>query len=209
MILELLIGPTELERSFTIESDPGRSLLDILETLRSTRDSSLRYRHSCHHGSCGTCGALVDGVPKLLCVTRAGDLTPGFHRIEALSHMTLIGDLAVYPGPLFDTLPDTGYLRREKESERLEDCIECGICAEACPVTAPFKGPAALAAMESEISSRPGRTADMLALAGAADGTAACERKFECSRVCPRGVAPGKRITSLIKRLAPPLPRTE
>jgi len=30
---------------------------------------------------------------------------------------------------------------------------------------------------------------------------AACEKKFECSRVCPRGVAPGRKIEMLRKEL--------
>jgi succinate dehydrogenase / fumarate reductase iron-sulfur subunit len=195
-------GPEGSSVLATVRMNPERSLLDALETLRVKGTRPLLYRHSCHHGSCGTCGALVDGKPKLLCVTKLSELGEGVHRIEALPGATIIGDIAVHPGKFLSGLPDTGYLRIEEGGcERLEDCIECGICAAACPVKKDFIGPAALAAVESELVRHSGDPEEMLAIAGRPTGTAACEKKFECSKACPRGVAPGRKIESLRRRL--------
>jgi succinate dehydrogenase / fumarate reductase iron-sulfur subunit len=48
------IDPARFQE-FTLDVDPDSSVLDALETIRLQQDSSLMYRHSCHHSSCGTC----------------------------------------------------------------------------------------------------------------------------------------------------------
>jgi succinate dehydrogenase/fumarate reductase iron-sulfur protein len=198
---------------YEVEAGQG-TLLDALESLRGRGHADLRYRHSCHHGSCGTCGALVDGEERLMCLTRLSELGPGPVTVESLRKMTALGDIAVDPSPLFSEMPEgAGYLRASEVAHRapapglsppsrMEDCIECGICVSACPVTSPFSGPAALAAADRDLEERPGREAASLAFAGGPRGAAACERRFACSRACPQKVAPGRRIESLRRRLA-------
>ncbi len=198
---------------FEVEISETTTVLDALETLRATTRKDLRYRHSCHHGSCGTCGALINGAPALMCLTRMAPLADVPVRIEPLGTMQVIGDVAVHPGNFFDAMPDTGYVRKSNVThdapkpegspwERFEACIECGICVSACPVTAPFDGPAALAAADREREERPAQTEAMLDFAAKPRGVQACERRFACSRACPQGVAPGRRIENLRKTLA-------
>jgi succinate dehydrogenase/fumarate reductase iron-sulfur protein len=214
--LRIARGPLWLEAE--VEVQPGLSLLDALETLRAGPggDPSLLYRHSCHHGSCGTCGALVDGAERLMCLTSLESLLPGPVTIEPLRKAQRIGDLAVLPSALFASLPEgSGYLRssevahravgpRSGPPERLEDCIECGLCLSACPVPEdrPFAGPAALAAADRDREERPAREPEALAFAARPEGVAACDRRFACSRACPQGVAPGRRIEALRRSLA-------
>ena len=203
MTCEIIIKSGGRERAFSVEADPSRTVLDLLETLRCGREPGLLYRHSCHHGSCGTCGATVNGKPRLMCLTALGDLGTNRITLEPLAKETLIGDVAVWPGPLFEALPDTDYLRdsdNDPGARRMEACIECGICVAACPVAKPFVGPAALAAAAGEMRKHPESEVAMGAIADAPDGAAACERAFECSRSCPQGVAPGRRITELLAR---------
>lgn len=194
----------------SLELDDSRTILDAMELIRSGSEPRLSYRHSCHHGSCGTCGALVNGKPVLMCLTRIDSLGGEEILVEPLSKMLVLDGIAVHPGPLFERLPETDYLRYDElpgstipkaGSSILEKCIECGICVEACPVQKPFIGPASLASIETELQKHPSMTPQMLELAGSADGASACERAFECSRACPQGVAPGKKITALLKRL--------
>ena len=138
-------------RDYSVSDHGLRTLLDALEMIRSSKDRSLLYRHSCHHGSCGTCGALVNGTPRLVCLTTLRELPGDPVVLEPLPHVLHIGDLAVHPGSLFRDIPvDAPHKRSEGVSgsyERLEDCIECGLCVAACPVEEPFIGPAALAAI--------------------------------------------------------------
>jgi succinate dehydrogenase / fumarate reductase iron-sulfur subunit len=191
-----------------LETGDSRTLLDVLESAKINaadgkpqEDMHIAYRHSCHHGSCGTCGALVDGKPRLLCLTKLSELGPGSHTIEPLASTTWIADIAVEPRQFFLKHPETDYLIRNADGQRLEDCIECGLCLSACPVEKPFAGPAALAALDIEMAKHEERREGLVLEAGKPDGAKACERSFECSKVCPRGVAPGRRITNLLKRL--------
>jgi succinate dehydrogenase / fumarate reductase iron-sulfur subunit len=80
---------------------------------------------------------------------------------------------------------------------RFENCIECGACVSACPVEAPFIGPAALAALNRERRKHPDREQAVRSRAAAADGAMVCERALECSRVCPTGVYPARHIAEL------------
>lgn len=202
---------------YAVEAAEGRTLLDALEIIRGSGEAALRYRHSCHHGSCGTCGALVDGVERLMCLTQLSELGPGPVTVESLRKMAAVGDVAVDPSPVFAEMPEgTLYLRSSEVAHRaespdgsprmrMENCIECGLCVSACPVTAPFSGPAALAAADRDREERPAREADALAFAAGRRGVAACERRFACSRACPQAVHPGRRIESLRRSLDQPL----
>jgi succinate dehydrogenase / fumarate reductase iron-sulfur subunit len=199
-------------QDFELEVEPELTVLDALELIRVERDAGLRYRHSCHHASCGTCGCQVNGVARLACVTRLGDLGGEVVTLEPLVGFRVEGDLVVDPGPLFRGLPDRWTVlrgsegRRPEPRTRLEDCIECGCCVSACPVAGhdrPYVGPAALAAMQREIekSKTPEDAAALLDLAGGPRGERLCERAIDCSRVCPSGVAPARRIADLRRRL--------
>lgn len=50
--------------------DDQTTVLDAIERIRTDQEPDLLYRHSCHHGSCGTCAVMVNGRPKLMCLTR-------------------------------------------------------------------------------------------------------------------------------------------
>lgn len=200
--------------AFSVPERPWMSLVDALEYIQFNLDSTLLFRHSCHHGSCGTCGLLVNGERLLACTTLVASLGEGPHRIDPLRVMDPIGDVAVDPTPLFDDIPpgltytrpgDTNRdatLPQEVEGwQRFEDCIECGLCESGCPVVAKsaFRGPAALAAIHREIEKDPDRTDELLVEATRADGAALCERRIICSAVCPQGVAPARRIAQIVR----------
>ena len=224
MEITVVIKNDRGESRHSLSIEPFRTVLDVLETIKALGKPDLIYRHSCHHGSCGTCGALLNGKPRLMCLARIGDFEGGEIIVEPLKKMMQLEGVAVWPGSFFDTLPETDYLRTagdenavrplrtadsafrerpdmEKQPMRLEDCIECGLCVAACPVDRGFVGPAALAAAEIELGKNPDRRAEMLTFAARPEGAPGCERFFECSRVCPRDVSPGRRITGLLKLL--------
>ncbi len=214
-------GTARVER-FDVEYGERTTLLDALETIRTGAEPDLAYRHSCHHGSCGTCAVRVDGKEVLACMTPLASLEGAAPLVEPLAAFELIADLAVDPGRLFRSQPEdatqvrAAEVREDTKEEppetgrrvRFEDCIECGSCVSACPVAAsgdaPFVGPAALAAADRERSNRPERSFEMLAFAARPDGVAACERHFDCSRVCPRAVYPGKHIEVLRREIGKP-----
>lgn len=125
--------------SFRMEAMPERTVLDLLESLRAGGARVPAYRHSCHHGSCGTCGAVIAGLPSLMCLTRAADLAaprprlPGgpavepecdadgrvIVTLEPLARMTVISGIAVMPGPVFAGIPaDASYLSHVDDDAR-------------------------------------------------------------------------------------------
>ncbi|MFP4377509.1 MAG: succinate dehydrogenase/fumarate reductase iron-sulfur subunit [Spirochaetales bacterium] len=200
--------------SFVVKPSSRTTVLDALEKLRTEQDHSLMYRHSCHHGSCGTCGMIVNGERKLACITHVNEAVDdsGEVQLDPLSPFEVVGDLAVNPESLYADFPaDSTYLRESEANPeakppeeiegftRFENCVECGICVSVCPVTQAFKGPAALAAYNRELEKRPERAKELLPEVAGPDGVYGCDRALNCSQACPLGVYPAKHI-ALLKR---------
>jgi succinate dehydrogenase / fumarate reductase, iron-sulfur subunit len=206
---------------FRVPVGPRTTVLDALLAVRRHQDPSLTIRHSCLHGSCGTCGMRVNGREALACVTRIEELGDPVV-VEPLAGAVVAGDLVVDMEHVYRRLEPVGRpLVRASERagekdgdaatapvledlERFEDCIECGLCLSACPVAGDprFLGPAALAAA-GRVLDEP-RDADPRAVLGLVDdahGAWRCHAAFECSAVCPAGVDPGGAIMRLRGRL--------
>jgi len=122
-----------------IQTDPNATVLDVLERLRAAGKPVPAYRHSCHHGSCGTCGAIVNGIESLMCLVRIADLAAPRPRLtggppldperdadgniiitlEPLAGMTVIAGIAVVPGRVFAGIPaGTSYLASVEDAGR-------------------------------------------------------------------------------------------
>ena len=199
---------------FTLEVRPHESVLDALERIRRALDPALIYRHSCHHGSCGTCACLVNGKERLACTTNVHALGTEKLTVEPLRKTARVGDIAVDLSAFFRELPPAWSYLRESEwnpgsglpagiamHTRFESCIECGICVSACPVPEGFMGPAALAFLNRELAKEPEKRGELLEHAAGERGVGSCVRALECSRACPAGVYPGRRIADLRREL--------
>jgi fumarate reductase iron-sulfur subunit len=51
-------------------------VLDALNYIKDHLDGSLTFRWSCRMGVCGSCGMMVNGLPKLTCATFLSDYAP-------------------------------------------------------------------------------------------------------------------------------------
>jgi succinate dehydrogenase / fumarate reductase iron-sulfur subunit len=204
-----------------MEVEETTTVLNVLECAYR-EDRTLMYRHSCHHGSCGTCACRINGRERLACTTRVLDLDTDVVTIEPLVKLRRVGDLVTDPADFFREYPPRWQTLRSSEANpgartppeipeyvRLENCIECGACVSACPVE-DFLGPAVLAGLNRErlnrghCAPRSAGAADsgyddrtLLALAGGQRGVWRCQRALECSRVCPAGVYPARHIQEL------------
>jgi fumarate reductase iron-sulfur subunit len=193
------------------------AVLDGLNYVKDELDGSLSYRWSCRMGICGSCGALVDGEPKLTCGTFLTDYAPGPVRIEPLANFPVIRDLVV---ELTDFLAKLGTVRpwliRDDDEEPVADgeylqtpaqldeykqfsmCINCMLCYSACPVYGldpKFLGPAAIAlAQRYNLDSRDDGAHLRLTVLSQPEGVWGCTFVGECSRACPKGVDPAGAI---------------
>ena len=115
----------------------------------------------------------------LACVTLADPLGSTI-TVEPLANIPVLTDLVVDMGPVFERFPDefgTVPISEEPSQasppdgidayERFEDCIECGLCLSACPVSATsdaYVGPAALAAAQRLLEEPRGVDPERIAL---------------------------------------------
>ncbi len=206
-----------------IERTPGMTVLDGLWKVKELHAPTLAWRSSCRMGICGSCGMLINGVPRLACNTQVADLKSDVVAVAPLPNFAIIKDLVPDLMPMFEThrelLP---FLVREDAQEQehptheywqtphqLEQylqfsyCIKCGLCMAGCPTVATdpqYAGPMPLAAAQRyDSDSRDGGFRERAKILSGGRGPWRCHFAGECSRVCPKGVDPAKAI-QLMKR---------
>ena len=210
-------GPLEpyVER-FDIPYTDDMSVLQGLQHVKDHVDGSLTFRWSCRMAICGSCGMMIDGVPRLACRTFLRDFAPGPLRVEALDHFPIERDLVVDAGDFMDKLPrirpwiepreprtlaEGEFRQSPAQLERFESfshCINCMLCYAACPqygLDRKFLGPGitSLLLRYNEDSRDAGSEARM-ALAASDEGVFGCTAVGYCSEVCPKAVDPANAV---------------
>lgn|GEM_PF-110298 len=207
--------PEPVPVEYEVIVEPGTTVLDALRAVRWHDDPTLTLRHSCCHSSCGTCGLRVNGAEVLGCVTGLDDLPDGVVKVEPIANAPVLSDLVVDMTELYTRLdgigrplvrasehvPADGARGAEDRAMRLEDCVECGLCVSACPITGTdpdYLGPAALGAAWRVVAEPRGLDA-ISVLDGVDDhqGCWRCHLSFACSEVCPTGADPAGGIMAL------------
>ncbi|MGB7292346.1 MAG: succinate dehydrogenase/fumarate reductase iron-sulfur subunit [Thermodesulfobacteriota bacterium] len=193
-------------------------VLDAINHIKDHIDGSLSYRWSCRMGVCGSCGMMVNGVPKLTCAAFLKDYYPEKIRVEPLNGFPIQRDLVIVMDDFINKLEEIKpwIIRKEGEEKSLEEgeylqtpaelaaykqysmCINCMLCYAACPVYAidnSFIGPAAIAlAQRYNMDSRDqGRELRQEVIASN-EGVWECTFVGECSEVCPKDVDPAAAI---------------
>src|SRR5881628_200630 len=79
-------------------------VLDALNYIKDHIDPTLTYRWSCRMGICGSCGANVDGTPRLTCALYLKDLKKRPVLIEPLENFAILKDLVVDIEPFMEKL---------------------------------------------------------------------------------------------------------
>ena len=205
-------------QEYSVSVNAHMTILDGLEIIRTQQDSTLLYRHSCHHSSCGTCAMRINGEEKLACITNILALETALVTLEPLPGFRLCGDLVVDMGTLYHSIEEewdylmpaqtnaaTAFPEGVQHYTRFENCIECGCCISVCPVAAQagqFQGPAALAMLNRQRLKHPSQQEYLIAKAGQPDGASACQRHIACSKSCPNSVAPARHIMDLKKLIS-------
>src|SRR6476619_1840052 len=61
-------------RDYATEVSEGMVVLDAIHKIQAEQANDLAVRWNCKAGKCGSCSAEVNGLPKLMCMTRLSDL---------------------------------------------------------------------------------------------------------------------------------------
>src|SRR5579871_1923068 len=81
-------------QDYTTEVSEGMVVLDAVHQIQAEKANDLAVRWNCKAGKCGSCSAEINGMPKLMCMTRLNtlDLTKPVS-IQPLRAFPLIKDL--------------------------------------------------------------------------------------------------------------------
>jgi succinate dehydrogenase / fumarate reductase iron-sulfur subunit len=210
---------------FTIEAEPNERILDCLNRIRWTKDSSLSFRMSCAHGICGSDGLTINGQPALACQKLIKDYDyQNEIAIEPLKYFTVIKDLIVDVAPFFERLKSiapktqTSSVLENDKKERLQSieernrfddalkCILCGCCYGGCPVMVEqdqdFIGPAAILRAQRYIfDSRTCDEKERLKLIQKPHGVWGCKSYYICTVVCPKNIKVTEAILKTKKKI--------
>jgi len=203
-------GESDTESEFvTYEmSKTDKTLLSVLEDIKTKEDPSLSFASDCRSSVCGSCAVRVNGREVLACTYKPED----GDSIEPLRNMPVIKDLVVNMDKALTCntkaqafgSKNSKNIRVSQEDEKVNelqsDCILCGSCYSACPVYAVnenFIGPFALTRNWRYVSDIREKDISQKIDAIQKDGIWDCTLCNECVPVCPQGIAPKQDIVML------------
>jgi fumarate reductase iron-sulfur subunit len=203
-------------QTYKVPFTDDMSVLQGLQYIKDYLDGTVSFRWSCRMAICGSCGMMIDGLPKLSCKTFLREYYPGKIKVEALAHFPIERDLVVsvdgfvkklesikpYIIPAAPrTLAQGEYLQTPTELAKYEQyssCINCMLCYAACPqfgLNSDFIGPGVLALLHRyNADSRDGGREERMEIVNAEEGVWACTAVGYCSEVCPKHVDPANAV---------------
>jgi succinate dehydrogenase / fumarate reductase iron-sulfur subunit len=193
-------------RDYEVPVEPGMVVLDALHWIQGHVQPDLAVRWNCKAAKCGSCGAEVNGKPRLTCKTRLDDF-PGDEPIvvEPLRAFPVVKDLVtdvswnyevnrrITP---FTPRPDASWRFEQKDIDRVQEyrkCIECFLCQDVCHVLRThdrkdaFAGPRFMVRLAG-LEMHPMDGADRVEAIRSEHGVGFCNITFCCTEVCPEGI---------------------
>src|SRR6266568_3778735 len=64
-------------KEYAVDAQEGEVVLDVIHRVQATQANDLAVRWNCKAGKCGSCSAEVNGIPRLMCMTRMNDFPEG------------------------------------------------------------------------------------------------------------------------------------
>jgi succinate dehydrogenase / fumarate reductase iron-sulfur subunit len=197
-------------RDFEVAAEEGEVVLDVVHRLQATQAGDLAVRWNCKAGKCGSCSAEINGLPRLMCMTRMNVFEPGeLITLNPLRTFPVIRDLVTDVSynyemakqvPAFKPRPrepDGTHRMRQEDVDRVQEfhkCIECFLCQTVCHVIrdhpenkGPFAGPR-LFVRYAALEMHPLDTNDRRQLLQDRMGLGMCNITKCCTEVCPEGI---------------------
>jgi succinate dehydrogenase / fumarate reductase iron-sulfur subunit len=198
-------------RDYTTEVTAGMVVLDAVHQVQAEQAGDLAVRWNCKAGKCGSCSAEVNGMPKLMCMTRLNtlplDRPVTVEPMKAFPHMRdLVTDVSwnyevkrripkFQPRP--PDAPDGTWRIAPEDVERVQEfrkCIECYLCQDVCHVLRDhhmheqFIGPRFLV-YAAALEMHPLDVGDRVEDLREQFGVGLCNITKCCTKVCPEGIA--------------------
>jgi len=191
---------------YEAEATEGTVVLDAVREIQRTQASDLAVRWNCKAAKCGSCGAEVNGKPRLMCKTKVADLPPDRPiTVAPLRAFPIIRDLVTDVSwnyevnkqiPPFSPREDATWLMAQADVDRVKEfrkCIECFLCQDVCHILrdhnlkSRYFGPRFLVRIAS-LEMHPLDDADRTPLLEGAAGLGLCNITKCCTEVCPEGI---------------------
>ncbi|GEM_PF-269419 len=207
-------------QDFVIEISSNMTVLEGLNFIKSSLDSSLTFRSSCGSGICGSCGMAVNGRNVLACETPLAGTINDDHiiHISPLPERPVIKDLVTDDSEFWqkyvEVKPWTNFAEASSNQENIispdevskynnaERCMLCGICYSSCPVLLQdnlFIGPHAI--LKGFLKSSDSRDQNKKSHFINSSSIWDCTTCYKCNEVCPVDLEPGKASIILRNRL--------
>lgn len=195
---------------YSVEVEEGMVVLDAVHRIQAESAPDLSVRWNCKAGKCGSCSAEVNGMPKLMCMTRMNSLPEDRPvTIEPMRAFPVIRDLVTDVSwnyevkkrirpfrPRKPDFPDGTWKMEQADVDRVMEfrkCIECYLCQDVCHVLREhhkheeFIGPRFFvhsAALEMHPLDEGNRAASLWE----EGGIGFCNITKCCTNVCPEGI---------------------
>jgi succinate dehydrogenase / fumarate reductase iron-sulfur subunit len=197
-------------QDYTTEVAPGMVVLDAVHQIQAQQANDLAVRWNCKAGKCGSCSAEINGMPKLMCMTRLNSLPLEQPiTIEPMKSFPHIKDLVTDLSWNYDVKksiskfaprpPDASdgtWRMAQADVDRVQEfrkCIECYLCQDVCHVLRDhhmhdqFIGPRFLV-YTAALEMHPLDVADRLPQLRKLQGIGLCNITKCCTRVCPESI---------------------
>ena len=197
-------------KDYTTEFTEGMVVLDVVHQIQAEQAPDLAVRWNCKAGKCGSCSAEVNGMPKLMCMTRMNELNVAEPvTIEPMKAFPIVRDLVTDVSwnyevkktikefkPRAPDAPDGTWRMAQADVDRVMEfrkCIECYLCQDVCHVLRDhhkhddFMGPRFLV-YTAALEMHPLDTADRLPELREKHGIGYCNITKCCTAVCPESI---------------------
>jgi len=195
---------------YTTSISPGMVVLDAIHQIQAEQANDLAVRWNCKAGKCGSCSAEVNGMPKLMCMTRLSELPlekpVSVEPLRAFPPMRdLVTDVSwnfsvkrrIQPfKPRPPDAPDGTWRMAQSDVDRVQEfrkCIECFLCQDVCHVLRDhqryedFIGPRFLVHVAA-LEMHPLDVEDRVGELRRAHGIGYCNITKCCTAVCPEHI---------------------
>ncbi|MFL6584459.1 MAG: succinate dehydrogenase/fumarate reductase iron-sulfur subunit [Chthoniobacterales bacterium] len=197
-------------RNYTTPVSEGMVVLDAIHEIQATQASDLACRWNCKAGKCGSCSAEINGMPKLMCMSRLSDLPLEKPiTVEPIKAFPLLKDLITDVSWNFEVkkrikpfkprppdAPDGTWRMAQEDVDRVQEfrkCIECFLCQDVCHVLRDhrkhdeFIGPRFLI-YTAALEMHPLDTENRIPELRKAHGIGYCNITKCCTKVCPENI---------------------